>query len=133
MDTAVIKVKVECLRFAFAEGERCCGFGGVGEAVQLGDAECAVDVGDVAEDAAAADRGELLIITDQADTRAAIDGELDGGVEGGGVGHAGFVDDHQSRRSDRCRPVRQLAVLEGPGEFGEGVGVTRPTAGVRPR
>jgi hypothetical protein len=24
-------------------------------------------------------------------------------------------------------------VLEGPGEFGEGVGVTHPTAGVRPR
>ena len=79
-------------------------------------------VGDVAEDTAGADRGELLIITDQSDTRTAIDGELDGGVEGEGVGHAGFVDDHQSRRSDRCRPVWQVTVLEGPGEFGECVG-----------
>jgi hypothetical protein len=105
MDTAVIKVEVECLRFAFSEGERCCGFGGVGEAVQLGEAEGAVGVGDVAEDAAGADRGELLIITDQAHTRTTTDGELDGGVEGEGVGHAGFVDDHQGRRSDRCRPA----------------------------
>ena len=50
---------------------------------------------DVAEDAAGADRGELLIISDQPDTRTASDGELDGCVEGEGVGHAGFVDDHQ--------------------------------------
>ena len=67
---------------------------------------------DVAEDAAGADRGELLIITDQADTGTATDGELDGGVEGEGVGHAGFVDDHQGRRADRGRPVRQVAVLQ---------------------
>ena len=36
MNTAVIKVEVECLWFAFAESERCCRFGGVGEAMQLG-------------------------------------------------------------------------------------------------
>ena len=95
MDTAVVKVEVERLRVALAEGERCCRFGGVGEAMQLGQAEGAVGVFDVAEDAAGADRGELLIITDQPDTRTATDGELDGGVEGDGVGHAGFVDDHQ--------------------------------------
>ncbi len=65
---------------------------------------------DVAEDTAGADRGELLIITDQPDTRTAFDGELDGGVEGEGVGHAGFIDDHQCRRADRCRPVGQVAV-----------------------
>ena len=95
MNTAVIKVEVECLWFAFAEGERCCRFGGVGEAMQLGQAEGAVGVCDVAKHAAGADRGELLIISDQPDTRTATDGELDGGVEGQGVGHAGFVDDHQ--------------------------------------
>ena len=55
----------------------------------------AVGVFDVAEDAAGADRGELLIITDQADTGTSIEGELYGRVEGQGVGHAGFVDDHQ--------------------------------------
>ena len=36
MDTAVIKVEVECLWFAFSEGKCRCRFGRVGEAVQLG-------------------------------------------------------------------------------------------------
>jgi hypothetical protein len=112
MNPAVIKVEVECLWFAFAEGECGCGFGGVGEAVQLGQVDGAAGVGDVAEDAAGADRGELLIIADQADTRTASDGELDGGVEGEGVGHAGFVDDQQGRRTDRRRPVGQLVVIK---------------------
>jgi hypothetical protein len=40
-----------------------------------------VAVLDIAEDAAGADRGESLIISDRSDVRAAIDGELDG-VEG---------------------------------------------------
>jgi hypothetical protein len=79
--------------------------------MQLGQAEGAVGVGDVAEDAAGADRGELLIITDQPDTPTSIDGELYGRVEGEGVGHAGFVDDQQCRRPDRGRPIRKLAVL----------------------
>jgi hypothetical protein len=55
-----------------------------------------VNVLDVAEDAAGSDRSELLIITNQPDTRPAVDGEPDCRVEGEGVGHAGFVDDHQS-------------------------------------
>ena len=80
--------------------------------MQLGQAEGAVGLLDVAEHAAGADRGELLIITDQSDTRTPIDGELDGGVEGQGVGHAGFVDDQQGRRADRCRPVRKVAVVQ---------------------
>ena len=67
---------------------------------------------DVAKHTAGADRGELLIISDQADARTPSDGELDGGVEGQGVGHAGFVDDHQGRRPDRCRPLRQVAVIQ---------------------
>ena len=79
-------------------------------------------VGDVAKDTAGADRGELLIISDQADTCTASDGELDGGVEGEGVGHAGFIDDQQGRPPNRCRPVGQVTVLQRPGEFGECVG-----------
>jgi hypothetical protein len=63
MNAPVIKVGVECVWFAFAEGECCCCFGGVGEAVQLGQAEGAVAVLDVAEDTAGAYRGQLLIIT----------------------------------------------------------------------
>ena len=80
--------------------------------MQLGQAEGAVGVFDVAQHTAGADRGELLIISDQSYARTATDGELDGGVEGEGVGHAGFVDDHQGRRADRCRPVRQFAVVK---------------------
>lgn len=45
------------LGIAFAEGEGGCGFGRVGEAVELGEVEGAVTVCDVAEDAAGADRG----------------------------------------------------------------------------
>jgi hypothetical protein len=82
VNAPVIKVEVERPGVAVAEGERCCRFGGVGEAVQLGQAEGAVALLDVAEDTASADRGELLIISDQSDTRAPSDGELDGGVEG---------------------------------------------------
>ena len=111
MNTAMIEIEAECAGIAFAQGERGLCFGRVGEAVQLGELQGAVNVLDVAEDAAGADRGELLIITNQPDTRPAVDGELDGGVEGQGVGHAGFVDDDQRRRSDRGRPVRELAVF----------------------
>ena len=82
----------------------------------------AVNVLDVAEDAASTDRGELLIITNQPNTRTAIDGEPDCGVQGQGVGHAGLVDDDQRRRSDPGHPVRQVAVPQGPGELGERVG-----------
>ena len=53
-----------------------------------------------------------LIITDQPDARTASDRELDGGVEGEGVGHAGFVDDHQCRWADRGRPARQVAMIK---------------------
>jgi hypothetical protein len=87
MNPAVIKVEVERARVAFAEGERRGRLAGVGEAVQLGQPEGTVGVGDVAQDAAGADRGELLIITDKPDARTSIDGELHGRVEGEGVGH----------------------------------------------
>jgi hypothetical protein len=112
MDTAVIKIEIECLRVAFAEGQRGCRFTRVGEAVQLGEAEGAVGVGDVAEDAAGAHRGELLIITNQPDTRAPVDGEPHGGIEDESVGHTRFIDDHQCRRADRCRPLGQLAMIK---------------------
>ena len=79
--------------------------------MQLAQAKGAVALLDVAKDTAGADRGELLIISDQADTCTAIDGELYSRVEGEGVGHSGFVDDQQGRRADRGRPIRQVAVL----------------------
>ena len=89
---------------------------------QLGKMQGSVNVLDIAEDAAGSDRGELLIITNQPDTRAAAESELDCGVEGQGVGHAGLVDDDQCRRADPQCPIRQLTVVEGPSEFGQRVG-----------
>jgi hypothetical protein len=82
----------------------------------------AVGLFDVAEYAAGADRGELLVITDQSNTGTSIDGELHDRVERQEVGHAGFIDDHQRRRTDRGRPVQQVAVPQRPGELGERVG-----------
>ena len=69
MNTTMIKIELERSRLAVAEGEQCCRFGGVGEAMQLGQAEGPADVGDVAEDTAGANRSELLIISNQSDTR----------------------------------------------------------------
>jgi hypothetical protein len=79
--------------------------GGVGEPVQFGEPEGSVGVGDVAERAAGADRGELLVVTDQPDTAAASDDELDGGVEGKGAGHPGFVNHDQGRRPNTFYPA----------------------------
>ena len=78
--------------------------------MELGELQGAVNVLDVTEDATSADRGELLIITNQPDARTAVDGELDCGVEEQGIGYAGLIDDHQRRRADRGRPVRESAV-----------------------
>ena len=76
---------------------------------------------DVAKHAANADRGELLIISHQPDTPTPSDHELHGAVEGKGVGHSGFIDYHQGRRADPRSPIRQIMVLQRPGELGEGV------------
>jgi hypothetical protein len=45
-----------------------------------------------------------------------VDCELDCGVEGQGVGHAGLVDDEKRRRSDPRRPVLKSAVSQRPGQ-----------------
>ena len=109
VDASPVEVEAERFGSAVAEGEGGGGFGRVGEPVQLGQPDRAVAGLDVAEHAAGADRGELLIITDQPDTAAAADDELDGGVQGEGVGHPGLVDDHQRGPADAVRPVGQVS------------------------
>ena len=106
MDASLVEVEAERFGPAVAEGEGGGAFGGVGEPEQLGEPERAVGVGDVAEHAAGADRGELLVVADQPDTAAASDDEVDGGVKGEGVGHPGLVDHHQGRRPDPASPAR---------------------------
>ena len=73
VDAAVIEIEAEAFGSPSRRARDGCGFGRVGEAVQLGELQGAVNVFDVAEDAAGADGGELLIITDQPDTRPTVD------------------------------------------------------------
>ena len=95
MDPPVVEVEVERAWVPVPERQRGVGLGGVGEAVQLGELQGAVADLDVAEDAAGADGGELLVVTDQPDNPTAGNDEVDNGVEGEGVSHSGFIDDHQ--------------------------------------
>jgi hypothetical protein len=122
MDASPIQVEPEGFGSTIAESEGGGGFGWVGEPVQLGEPDRAVAGFDVAEHSAGADRGELLIITDQPDTATTTNDELDGGVQGERVRHSGFVDDHQAGPADALHPIWQVAVVDGPGELGQRLG-----------
>jgi hypothetical protein len=122
MDALPIKVEAERFGSAVTEGEGGGGLGGVSEPVQLGQLDRAIGGLDVTQHTASADRGELLIITDQPDTAAATNHELDGRVQGQGVGHSGFVDDHQAGSADALRPVGKVTVVDGPSELGQRFG-----------
>ena len=112
MHPTLIEIERQGVPVAVAERKGCFGFGRVREAVKLGELQGAVNMFDVAKDTAGTDGSELLIITNQPDTRPTVESETDGGVEGQSVGHPSFVDDDQRRRSDGGGPVRQLPVLE---------------------
>ena len=58
-----------------------------------------------------------MIITDQPDAAASLYNEVNGGVEGGGVGHTRFVDDHQRGLADAGGLVGQVALINGPGQL----------------
>ncbi len=75
--------------------------------------------GDVAKYAAGPDRGELLVVTDEPDDGAAVDGVRDDAVEGEGVGHAGFVDHHERAWTDGAHERGAGGVDEVVVEFGE--------------
>jgi hypothetical protein len=122
MDATLIQVELQRLRVTVPKRKRRVRFGRVSEAVQLAHLHRTVLGFDVAEDAAGADRSKLLIVTDQPHAPTATDHELDSGVEGQRVGHPGLVNDHQGRRADPRSPIRKVAVLQGPGELGQGVG-----------
>ena len=76
MDPAVVEVEAERLRVAFPKGERAAA--SAGSVNRSSSVRCSAPwvCVDVAQDAAGADGGELLIVSDQPDTRTAIDGEL---------------------------------------------------------
>ena len=125
-DVDAVVVEVEAERFGVAGAQREAGgaFGGVGEADEFVELDGAVGGLDVAEDAAGADRGELLVVADEAHRSAAVEDELDDLVQREGVGHAGLVDDDQARRPDVLGPRGERSpVVEGVGEEGHRVGV----------
>src|SRR5690349_16467951 len=80
-------------RVAFADGEGCRGFGGVGEAAYLGEGAGAVGVLDVAEHTTGTDGGELLVVADETYQAATVGDEPDRGRQVGGGRLGGFVDD----------------------------------------
>jgi hypothetical protein len=82
VDTSPVEVEAERLGSAVAEGKGGCGLGRVAEPVQLTQPDRTGAGLDVTKDAAGADRGKLLIITDQPDTATAGDDELHSGVQG---------------------------------------------------
>ena len=106
MHPTLIEIERQGVPVAVAERKGCFGFGRVREAVKLGELQGAVNMFDVAKDTAGTDGSELLIITNQPDTRPTVESETDGGVEGQSAGHPSFVDDDQRRRSDGGGPVR---------------------------
>jgi hypothetical protein len=81
VDASPVQVEAERFGSAVAEGEGGGRFGRVGEAVQLGQPDRSIAGFDVTEYAASAYRSKLLIITDQPDTAAAANDELDSGVQ----------------------------------------------------
>ena len=95
VDASVVEVEPERPGITGAEGEAGVGFGGVGETHHLVEVEGAVFGGDVAQDAAGADRSELLVVADEADAGALVETEGDHVVQRQGVGHAGLIDDDQ--------------------------------------
>src|SRR5215212_96996 len=105
MDPLVVQVEAERFGFAVPQRQGGGGFGGVGEPQQLGESDGAGGGLDVAKGAAGADRGELLVVSNQPYTAPAVDDVADGCVEGKGVGHARLVDDHQGRRPNARSPV----------------------------
>jgi hypothetical protein len=77
VDASPVEVEAERFGSAVAEGDGGGRFHRVGEPVQLGQPDRAVAGLDVTKHAAGPDRGELLIITNQPNTGAAADDEVD--------------------------------------------------------
>ena len=95
---------------AVAQGERGGGLGvvraavGVSEPPDVGEGRSTVLALDVAQEAACADRGQLLIVADQADGSTTADHVIDSSGEVEGAGHAGLIDDEERVLVDRVEP-----------------------------
>ena len=78
----------------------------VGEPYDGAQGDGVVGVGEVAQDAAGRDGGELLVVADEAHAGPARERVPDDGVEVERGGHAGFIDDEQGVGTDGGEPFR---------------------------
>lgn len=99
VDAVVVDVEADSGGISGAHRQAGGGFGlagfGVGEAHDGAQGDGVVALGQVAQDTAGRDRGQLLVVADEAHAGPAGKGVGDEGVEVCGRGHAGFVDDEQ--------------------------------------
>ena len=116
VDASLREVVLERGRVATPDAERRGSFFRVGEAVEFGEAgrrpQRTALLGQVAEDATRGDRGELLVVSDQADAAAPLEDTVDHGRELLGSDHPRLVDDDERPRPDR-RESRHPAVARG--------------------
>ena len=93
IDAIAVGVEVDSRGVAVADQQGGVGFVGVGEPVQFSEADGPVSALEVGEDAAGADRSELLVVADQAHPPTGSQRVADGGVQGGAAldAHAAFL------------------------------------------
>lgn len=125
MDAVVVDVEADSGGVSGAEGKAGGGFGGpgfgVGEPHDGAQGDGVVGLGEVAQDAAGGDGGQLLVIAGEAHAGPARQRVTDEGVQVDGGGDAGFVDDEQGVRTDAGEPFSG-GVVGGSGGAAPGVG-----------
>ncbi len=129
VDASLREVVLKRGRVAAPDAERRGRLLRVGEAVEFGEADRRPQrralLGQVAEDATRGDRGQLLVVPDQADAASSLENTVDDGREVLGSHHPRLVDDDESARADG-RERRHPAVARGGHgaveELGDGLG-----------
>lgn len=121
VDTIVVEVEPERGPVPVSQHQAGVRLGRVGEANGVIEPHGTVLGGDVTEHSARTDGGELLVVAEQLDHRTHLDGVVDHGGEGEGVGHARLVDDQQRPRANRRHQLRVGLVLQVVNLLGQGV------------
>ncbi len=123
VDAVVGCVGVQHLRVAVSQAAAGLGFPGVAEPPQGGQFCGLGAAGQEPERGAGFDGGELVVVADQEQLGSRGAGLAGEGIQGGGGGERGLIDDHQLPRPQWPTPVGQW--------FGLGVaGVVQPFGGV---
>ncbi|SKO61940.1 Uncharacterised protein [Mycobacteroides abscessus subsp. bolletii] len=104
MHALVVEIEAQGRRIGLAQRQTGGRFGRVGEPNHSRQGGGTGDMGDVAQDTAGTDRGELLIVADEHDGGTAAARMGDEGIEVQGGGHACFVDQDQRVVIDPVEP-----------------------------